>query len=155
MQIRFNPISSRLAEAWRSGATDAYGLAPEYRAASPGKGTPCRHCLTQVPEGKPYLIVAHRPFTGLNPYTETGPIFICAGDCPAGGPNFPRPFLQSEHYIVRGYSPDERIIYGTGAVVPTEMIDARCRELLGREDIAFIHIRSASNNCFHCRVERM
>ena len=154
MQIRFCPIPTALAQAWRNGTTDAYGLPPEHVAASSGNGTPCRHCMDQVPEGEPYLIVAHRPFEGLNPYTESGPIFLCATDCVAGGPDFPTRFLRSEQYIVRGYSADERIVYGTGGVVPTGQIEARCRELFTRDEIAFIHIRSASNNCFHCRVER-
>ena len=154
MKMRFLPIPTQSAQAWRNGSADAYGLPPEHRAASTGSGTPCRHCLRQMPEGKPYLIVAHRPFEALNPYTETGPIFICAEECEAGGPEFPSPFLQSAQYIVRGYSADERIIYGTGVVVPTTDIEARCRELLAQPEVAFIHIRSASNNCFHCRVER-
>ncbi|RJE88181.1 DUF1203 domain-containing protein [Paracoccus onubensis] len=154
MQIRFRPIPTALAQAWRNGAADVYGLAPEHVAASPGNGTPCRHCMEQVPEGEPYLIVAHRPFEGLNPYTESGPIFLCAAECAAGGPDFPAGFLRSKQYIVRGYSSDERIVYGTGGVVPTGEIEARCRELFTRDEIAFIHIRSASNNCFHCRVER-
>ena len=62
--------------------------------------------------------------------------------------------LTAPAYIVRGYDRDERILYGTGGVVPTADIPARCAELFGRADVAFIHIRSASNNCFHVRVER-
>ncbi|SIS79254.1 DUF1203 domain-containing protein [Paracoccus saliphilus] len=154
MQIRFCPIPSDTAQAWRDGFPDAYELAPERVETSTGSGTPCRHCLDQVPAGQPYLIAAHRPFKGLNPYTETGPIFLCAQDCVAGGPDFPKRFLASEQYIVRGYSADERIVYGTGAVTPTGEIEDRCKELFARDEIAFIHIRSASNNCFHCRVER-
>jgi len=32
--------------------------------------------------------------------------------------------LDSPDYIVRGYGPDDRIVYGTGAVVPTPEIAA-------------------------------
>lgn len=153
MTIRFVPISTAAAWALRSGR-DAYGLPAETVAASAGSGTPCRHCLQQVPKGQPYLIAAHRPFAGLNPYTETGPIFLCARDCPAAGPGFPSGMLTAESHIVRGYSHDERIVYGTGSVVPTPRIAARCQALLDRPEIAFIHISSASNNCFLCRVDR-
>ena len=62
--------------------------------------------------------------------------------------------LTSADYIVRGYGADERIIYGTGGVVPTEQIKARAAELLADSAVAFVHIRSAKNNCFQCRVER-
>ena len=60
--------------------------------------------------------------------------------------------LASPHYIVRGYSADERIVYGTGQVTPTDQIAARAEALLARPDIAFVDIRSASNNCFQCRI---
>lgn len=154
MSLRFMPIPTENARAYRNCTTDAYGLAPERVARSAGSGTPCRHCMTQVPEGKPYLILAHRPFAGLNPYTETGPIFLCADSCDAGGPEFPTHMLSSAQYIIGGYSEAERIIYGTGAVVPTAEIEARCEALFARDDVAFMHIRSASNNCFQCRLER-
>lgn len=153
MKLRFLPIKTAAAWALRSGV-DAHGHPPETAGPSTGKDTPCRHCLRHVPAGHRYLIAAHRPFAGLNPYTETGPVFLCADDCPAGGPDFPAAMLTSPAYILRGYSADERIAYGTGAVTPTDRIEARCRELLARPEVAFVHIRSAANNCFFCRVER-
>ena len=51
-------------------------------------------------------------------------------------------------YILRGYGPDDRIVYGTGSVVPTHEICTRAHELLQRREIAYLHIRSASNNCY-------
>ena len=78
MRPVFLPIPNEIAEHYRAGGVDAYGLAPEPRI-SDGAGVPCRHSLRLLPKGTPYLIVAHRPFEGLNPYTETGPIFIAAG----------------------------------------------------------------------------
>ncbi|MCQ0969683.1 DUF1203 domain-containing protein [Paracoccus sp. TK19116] len=153
MALTFLPIPTGTARALRDGP-DAYGLPPERIGASDGIATPCRHCLAQVPEGQPYLIAAHRPFCGLNPYTETGPIFLCAAECVPGGPGFPTRMLTAPSYIVRGYTADERILYGTGSVVATSDIPARCEALFQDDRIAFIHIRSASNNCFQCRVER-
>lgn len=151
--IRFLPLAAETVARWRAGVPDDYGLPPE-RAISTGAGTPCRHCLRDVPAGAEYLIVAHRPFVGLNPYTETGPIFVCADCRPAlAGQGLPA-MLRSPDYIVRGYSADERIVYGTGAVVAVAAIAERAAELLAREDIAFVHVRSARNNCFQCRIER-
>lgn len=153
MRPIFLPLPDAVTETYRAGAPDAYGLPPE-RAIASGD-IPCRATLHPMPEGTPYLIVAHRPFETLNPYTETGPIFVSADPHPSAAPSHELPpFLTSPTYIVRGYSKDERILYGTGAVTPTEQIIARCTELLSRPDVAFVHIRSAQNNCFHCRVER-
>lgn len=149
----FLPLSDADAAHYRAGGLDAYGLPPERRVVQ-GGGVPCRHTLRMLTEGAPYLIVAHRPFAGLNPYTETGPIFLGAGDLPgaAVSSDLP-PFLTSPAYIVRGYSADERIVYGTGAVTPTQDIPAACARLFERAEVAFIHVRSASNTCFHVRVE--
>lgn len=153
MKPVFLPLPAALAAHYRAGGPDAYGLPPERRVVQ-GGGVPCRLSLRMLPEGAEYLIVAHRPFAGLNPYTETGPIFLAAeGVGAAPSPDLPE-FLTSPQYIVRGYSRDERIVYGTGAVVPTPGIIDRCAALLSRDDIAFVHVRSASNNCFHVRVER-
>ncbi|MBK4215063.1 DUF1203 domain-containing protein [Paracoccus caeni] len=155
MRLHYTPIPTEIANSYRSGQPDAFSLTPERNAASSGRGTPCRHCLKQVPKGEPYLILAHRPFKTLNPYSETGPIFLCANDCPAAAPDFPAAILTAPHHIVRGYSADERIIYGTGAVVNSFDIPLYAADLFARPDVAFIHIRSASNNCYLCRIDRV
>ena len=154
MRPVFLPLSQARVDHLRQGGADAHGHAPE-RAISDGAGVPCRATLAMVPAGAPYLIVAHRPFDGLNPYTETGPIFVSADAGPVAVPRHDLPpFLTSPRYLVRGYGANERIVYGTGQVTPTDQIVDYCAQLLARDDISFVHIRSASNNCFHCRVER-
>lgn len=151
--IRFIALPTDTARALR-GRPDAYGNPPEPRVAAPGDTIPCRHCLRPVAPGRGYVVLAHRPFAGLNPYTETGPIFLCAEDCPRGGGTALPAVLSAPHYITRAYGRDERIRYGTGAVTPTPDIAARCAALLVAPETAFVHIRSATNNCFFCRVER-
>ena len=44
--------------------------------------------------------------------------------------------------------------FGTGGVVPTGRIVARAEELLVMPGVAFLHVRSARNNCFQVRIER-
>jgi hypothetical protein len=154
MPLVFKPLSQELTDHLRAGGVDANGQLPEV-AVSDGTGVPCRATLRMVPKGARYLIVAHRPFETLNPYTETGPIFVSAepSDNAVAGPALPV-FFTSVTYLVRGYSVDERIVYGTGQVTPTGQIVEYCQALLARGDVAFVHIHSASNTCFHCRVER-
>lgn len=154
MPLRYIPLPTAVAARARQGAPDVNGQPAERMAAAEGSGTPCRHCLSQVPAGRPYLLLAHRPFEGLHPYAESGPIFLCAEDCPPGGGDaLPDAMLEAPAYILRGYSADERIVGGTGAVVPTDQIPARAEALLAREDVAFVHLRSASNNCYFLRIE--
>ncbi|NQW08770.1 MAG: DUF1203 domain-containing protein [Alphaproteobacteria bacterium] len=154
--IHFIALETKLAEAWRAGAPDANGQAPERRISDgSGVGVPCRHCLRHVAAGEPYLVLAHRPFATLQPYAEVGPIFIHAEACARGGGGDLPTMFASPSYIVRGYGADDRIVYGTGGVVETETITERAAALLARDDIAYVHTRSAANNCFHCRVENV
>ena len=71
------------------------------------------------------LILAHRPFAGLHAYAETGPIFIFATACMRGGGSSEVPAIltTSHDYLIKGYSADERIIYGTGEIVATTRIE--------------------------------
>ncbi len=151
--MRFVPIPTDEVCSYRLGGRDANGQPPERHVTSSG-GYPCRHCLELIETGKPVLVLAHRPFASLQPYAELGPIFLCGEECAAGGGETLPAFLTAPQYILRGYSAEERIIYGTGAVVPTADIPARAAALFENPAVAFLHVRSASNNCYHCRIER-
>ncbi len=153
--VKFMAMPTDIARAYQSGEPDAYGRVPEKRV-SDGDGVPCRHCLTDVAAGEEYLILAHRPFPELQPYAETGPVFLHAGPCrryPEAG-EAPDMFLDREQYLMRGYGADDRILYGTGRIVPTTELSGAAAELLDNPDVAYVHLRSASNNCFQCRIER-
>ena len=154
-QIRYMAMPTDIARAYQSGEPDAYGRVPEKRV-SDGDGVPCRHCLTDVAAGEEYLILAHRPFPEVQPYAETGPVFLHAGPCeryPEAG-EAPDMFLDREQYLMRGYGADDRILYGTGQIVPTTELSSAAAGLLENPDVAYVHLRSASNNCFQCRIER-
>lgn len=152
MPIRFTALPTETATGYRAGARDAYGLPPE-RHISEGPGNPCRHCLGFVPEGAGMLILAHRPFHALQPYAETGPIFLCAEACRRWEDEGMPPALVARDYIVRGYGHDHRIVYGTGAVVSTDEIPARAEALFADPRVAYLHVRSARNNCYQCRID--
>jgi hypothetical protein len=151
--MRYVAIPTEIARHYQAGGADANGQAPE-RVVAEGTGNPCRHCLKMVPEGAGMLILAHRPFPALQPYAELGPIFLCADACAQGGGEELPEVLASPDYILRGYGSDDRIVYGTGGVVATGSIAARASELLTDARVAYVHVRSARNNCYQCRIER-
>lgn len=151
--IRFTCLPTPLALAYQAGGPDANGQPPE-RHISDGGGNPCRHCLQMIPQGAPMLILAHRPFPAPQPYAELGPIFLCADACTAGGGSDLPTVLASPDYILRGYSADHRIIYGTGAVVPTAQLYTKAATQLENPSVAYLHVRSARNNCYQCRIDR-
>lgn len=150
--MRFVAIPTDAVRAYQAGGLDANGQAPE-RQVSDGGGNPCRHCLGLIPKEAGMLVLAHRPFPKPQPYAEVGPIFLCSDPCAAGGGGVLPEMLASPEYIVRGYGADDRIVYGTGGVVATGAIAARAEELLADPRVAYVHVRSARNNCFQCRIE--
>ena len=156
MTIIFTPIPTTTVRAYQAGGPDANGQLPE-RAISDGPGTPCRHCLKNIPAGAGMLILAHRPFPAPQPYAELGPIFLCADPdtchAPDASADVPE-VLASPEYIVRGYSAADRIVYGTGAVVPTPRIVAEAEARLADPRVAYVHVRSARNNCYQVRIDR-
>ncbi len=154
-QISYQAIPTKDAEYYRSGGLDANGQPPEHHI-SDGAGLPCRHCLNFIVAGDPYLILAYRPFPALQPYAETGPIFIHAEACERyeNEAEIPPALKSSPNYILRGYGKDDRIVYGTGAVTPIDAMQTRAEELLKRKDISYVHVRSAQNNCYQARITK-
>ena len=153
--LRFIALYSEAVDALRGGAPDANDQFPE-RQTSDGGGNPCRHCLDDIAEGAPMLVLAYRPFPAPQPYAEVGPIFVHAEDCPRHGEaaGMPEMFLRREAILIRGYGADDRIVYGSGKVIATKEIEAEAARLFERPEVAYIHLRSASNNCYQGRVER-
>ncbi len=153
-RFAFHALPTEIARAYRAGKPDANGQIPEVHV-SDGDGRPCRHCLCDIAAGEDYLILAHRPFETTQPYAEVGPIFLHAEDCQRfeGGDGLPQIFQSRDAVLIRGYGADERIRYGTGRAVATADLQAAVSDLLDQPDTKFVHIRSASNNCFQCRVE--
>ncbi|WP_104491406.1 DUF1203 domain-containing protein [Paracoccus denitrificans] len=153
-KIKFLPLPSDKVDELRNGGRDAYDCAPE-RVRSSGSRNPCRHCLDFVPRDAEMLILAYRPFDHVQPYAETGPIFLCADECAAwAGAGVPPILTSSPDYLLKGYTAEQRIRYGTGRVVAKEDVAAYAAELLDRDDISFVDVRSARNNCFQVRIVR-
>ena len=153
--ILFHAMPTEDAEAIWSGGKDAYGFPPE-TMISDGPGHPCRHCLANIDAGDELLVFAYRPFPDLQPYAETGPVFLHAKPCQRYRTEKIQPSVleTSKDYILRGYGDNDRIVYGTGAVTLKDDLAGYAAQLLARDDIAYVHVRSARNNCYQCRINR-
>ncbi len=68
-ELKFIALSTKTVRALQAGAADANGQAPE-RDISDDSAVPCRHCVSDVAAGEPFLILAHRPFPEAQPYTK-------------------------------------------------------------------------------------
>ncbi len=126
MPFRFSALPAADVANVRAGGPDANGL-PAERTVSDGGGNPCRHCLDDIPQGRPMLVLAWRPFPALRPYAEIGPIFLCADCARRADAATPPPIVASRpRFMIRGYGPDERIAYGTGRMVETSALRDVC-----------------------------
>jgi len=152
--LQFSAMPSEIARALWQGGTDAYGNQPD-RTVSDGVGVPCRHCLRPVEKGAAYLILAYRPFPEKQAYAETGPIFLHGSPCSRYEKvgEMPAMFWKGSQFLLRAYNAENRIIYGTGAVVAVGDLEATARQLLANPDAAYLHLRSSQYNCFLCRIE--
>lgn len=56
--------------------------------------------------------------------------------------------------LVKGYSQDDRIVYGTGVISPTQDLPGRLAAMFANPGVACVHLRSARNNCYQARVDR-
>jgi len=153
MRFRVRGISSDEVRQFREGGPDANGQAALRRVAQ-GGANPCRHCLQLIAEGDEMLVLAYRPFGLVQPYAETGPIFLHAQDCAhCEADRLPAWFAHLQPALVRGYDSEDWIKYETGAVVAGSELAAACENILADVDVAYVHIRSKFN-CFQCRVDR-
>ncbi len=155
MLVKFQALPTDHVRKLQAGGLDANGLVAETKI-SDGQGNPCRHCLTEVGEGKAMLVLAYRPFPALQPYAEVGPIVLCADQCERHPDSdvLPVMFRNRERILLRGYTSDDRIRYGTGQVIGTMAVEQVAERILANSEIAYVHMRSASNNCYQCRIER-
>ncbi len=155
MTVTFHALETEAVRALQAGGADANGQQPG-RKTSDGGGNPCRHCLRDIAAGSDMLVLAHRPFRTIQPYAELGPIFLCADACERHVDDgaLPPVLASRPRFLLRGYTGDERIRYGTGGVVETpDLIDAAQR-IFEDPEVTFVHVRSVQNNCYFCRIER-
>ena len=153
MSIYFHAMSTQEVRKFQQGELDANGQSPE-QSVSDGLGNPCRHCLMDIPADEPMLVLAYRPFKSVQPYAEVGPIFLCGKQCTQyQDTNLPPSVITTrERVLIRGYGHDDRIVGGTGQVIDTCNIQKAASEMFQHHDLAYVHVRSASNNCFQCEL---
>ena len=155
MPLKFKALPTSDVRRIQAGGPDANGQAAR-RKISDGHGNPCRHCLTEIAEGKEMLVLAYRPFPAPQPYAEIGPIFLCAEEC-SRHEDSSAPAQMFGNYgrvLLRGYTCEHQILYRTGQIVEVADLEKAAERILENVEVSYIHMRSASNNCYQCRIER-
>ncbi len=146
-------LSESLAARVRSSRrSPGYGH-PVHAEVATGYG-PCRLCLRDFETGVDRrLLFTLDPFHGLEEFPMPGPVFIHESECdryPEHG-GFPAD-LRSHALTLAAY--------GSGRVlraeerVAGEGVDEVIARLLGRDDVAYLHVRDTRAGCYDLRVER-
>jgi hypothetical protein len=149
----FEPVPAAELAWIRAAGTDEAGNALAPLADAP-VGSPLRCCLREVRPGERVLLIAYTPPGTSGAYAERGPVFIHAGPCDGyPTPEAYPPELSHRQQVVRAYDYQGRI--ATGVLVDdgghaTEVI----RELLGRPDVALVHLRNVGYGCYNFTVRR-
>ncbi|WP_085904528.1 DUF1203 domain-containing protein [Kiloniella majae] len=153
--VKFIAIPTEHARHIQAGGKDENGLVPE-KLISDGNGFPCRHCLKGIEKDEEVLVISYRPFPQKQPYAESGPIFLHSKTCEAhhSNGNIPDNIQSQGITLIRGYNSDNKIVYGTGKTIKSSDIKAEALKMFEADNIAYVHARSATNNCFTCRIER-
>ena len=153
--VQFIALPHETRKSFRDRASDTNRQKPK-AYISDGSSIPCYHCLNYAEMGDGYLLLVNRFFPDTQPYAGVGPIFIHS----KGYQHFdnlsqvPKMISARNQMIIRGYSVRNRIVEDTGQLIETKNIQAAAKHLLKNIQISCLHVRSVSNNCFQCRIER-
>ena len=155
MSLKFQALPTDRVREIQAGGPDANDQVAR-KVLSDGQGNPCRHCLSEIALNEEMLVLAYRPFPSAQPYAEIGPIFLCAKECSRHPESdaLPEMFQNTKRLILRGYTTEHQILYGTGQVVEVEDVEKIAEEILANSRVSYVHMRSATNNCYDCRIER-
>lgn len=151
--FKARPISSEaVAEARIRHAAGAADIA-RVVVATP-LSSPCRHCLRDGAPGEAMLLFRYASVED-GPYAESGPVFAHETPCERaieGADALPEMTAARELVVVRAY--DGRDWIHSARLVPGRDASEAVRQMFANADIAYAHVRSATNGCFTYRVER-
>ncbi len=115
-------------------------------------GYPCRVTMQDAEPGETLLLLAYEHQPAASPYRASGPIFVreAAGD--TYDSHAVPPVFLSRQLSVRGYNDTGDIV--VAGVVDGDRAEALFKQMLEREDVAYLHVHNAGRGCYAGRVER-
>lgn len=116
--------------------------------------SPCRHCLRDGEPGEAMLLFRYVS-VDEGPYAESGPVFAHEAPCERAVESvdaLPEMTAARALVVVRAYDGRDWI-HSARLVAGPEAADA-LTQMFANADIAYAHVRSATNGCFTYRVER-
>ncbi|MFL6553920.1 MAG: DUF1203 domain-containing protein [Chthoniobacterales bacterium] len=148
--FRIIPLPTEIADAARRevnmGAADHALITVDTPQSSP-----CRHCLRWAQPGERVILFPYSAIPSGHPYSETGPIFVHANDCPRYSATNEYPADFREGRVFRAYDSNYNII--DAEIVNGSESEAVIQTLFQNAETAFIDVRSVTRGCFTFRVQ--
>jgi hypothetical protein len=151
--LQIIPISEAFLTQVRQRGVDDLGQPVERLVASGGE--PCRDVFRRARPGEALILGSYCPFERVGPYREYGPVFVLAdGEVPAPPASLPvdgaSPYLGAS-FVLRAYSPDERIV--DAVLSSPAQASADLARLFGQHAPAFVLARFPTYGCYALRIE--
>jgi Protein of unknown function (DUF1203) len=122
------------------------------RVADSKPGYPCRVSLADAEMGDELLIVPFEHHATMSPYRASGPIYVRRTATVQVVLSHVPDVLATRVLSVRAYDAD-------GMMAAADVVDGRelvgqLEQMLGRRDVAYLHVHNAKPGCFACRATR-
>lgn len=152
-EYRYFAISESTAERVRATRrSPGYGH-PVHTEVATGYG-PCRLCLRDFVVGVDRrLLFTLDPFYGVEPFPLPGPVFIHETECDRHPEYEGFPSDLAAHDLTLTAYGRGRCLRAEERVTGSE-IEPAIAQLLGREDVDYLHVRDTQAGCYDLRVER-
>jgi hypothetical protein len=124
-------------------------------APMPGARMPCRVSLCYTPPGETAILLhyLHQP-SEHSPFRASGPIFVREDARRTFDriDELPEVLAQSTSLSLRAYDGEDMMV--DADVVPGSGVTPVIDRLLGRTDVAYLHVHFAPRGCYLARVDR-
>ncbi|HET6868748.1 MAG TPA: DUF1203 domain-containing protein [Solirubrobacteraceae bacterium] len=148
-RLLVNAIEPARLDVVRAAGADGHGnqLVP---FAATGQREPLRCCLRYAEPGEQIALISYAPFERPSVWREIGPVYIHAGRCEGYTPTGTLPEqLATGPRVLRTYRADDTMNYEHNTVVIDEAdLEPIIERLLGKPDVATVHVRTLAPQCF-------
>ena len=117
------------------------------------ESSPCRHCLRWAQPGERVILFPYAAIPSGHPYSETGPIFVHANDCPRYSTTNEYPADFHNGRVFRAYDSSYNIV--DAEIVNGSEPEVVIESLFQNPDTAFVDVRSVTRGCFTFRLLRV
>lgn len=146
--IEFTAIAPERLNRMRAAEADEHGNPWTLRVAEGWE--PLRCCLRKATEDEQIALISYSPWTEPSPWAESGPVFVHFGACQGYDATsaYPEAFRQSRSMLNPFDHTGARAYQHITFLEPEDDHEAAVKAVLAQPEVAYLHVRSATAQCF-------